>query len=68
MSRLEADVDVTAQEYVHIRGFCDLGKALGAGRALQLAFEGSAGIVVYAFLATTGSAGNIEVGGLKMSW
>jgi hypothetical protein len=40
MSRLEVDADVTAQEYVHIHGFCDLGKALGASRALQLAFEG----------------------------
>ena len=40
MSRLEVDATVTAQEYVHIHGFCDLGKALGASRALQLAFEG----------------------------
>jgi hypothetical protein len=40
MSRLEVDTDVTAQELVHIHGFCDLGKALGASRALQLAFEG----------------------------
>jgi hypothetical protein len=40
MSRLEVDVDVTAQEYVHVHGFCDLGRALGASRALQLAFEG----------------------------
>jgi hypothetical protein len=40
MSRLEVDATVTAQEYVHIHGFCDLGKALGASRALQLALEG----------------------------
>jgi hypothetical protein len=40
MSRLEIDATVTAQEYVHIHGFCDLGKALGASRAVQLAFEG----------------------------
>ena len=40
MSRLEVDATVTAQEYVHIHGFCGLGKALGASRALQLAFEG----------------------------
>lgn len=40
MSRLEVEATVTAQEYVHIHGFCDLGKALGASRALQLALEG----------------------------
>jgi hypothetical protein len=40
MSRLEVDATVTAQEYVHIHGFCDLGKALGVSRALQLALEG----------------------------
>jgi hypothetical protein len=40
MSRLEVEATVTAQEFVHIHGFCDLGKALGASRALQLALEG----------------------------
>src|SRR6202012_2840450 len=40
LSRLEIDGNVTAQECVHIQGFCDLGNALGASRALQLAFEG----------------------------
>ncbi len=40
MSRLEVDPEVGAQEYVHTRGFSDLGKALAASRALQVAFEG----------------------------
>lgn len=40
MSRLEVDPQVGAQDYVHTRGFSDLGKALAASRALQVAFEG----------------------------
>ncbi len=40
MSRLEVDPEVGAQDYVHTRGFSDLGKALAASRALQVAFEG----------------------------
>ena len=40
MSRLEIEADVGPQEYVHAQGFTDLGKALAASRALQLAFEG----------------------------
>jgi hypothetical protein len=40
MSRLAVDPEVGAQEYVHTRGFSDLGKALAASRALQVAFEG----------------------------
>jgi hypothetical protein len=53
MSRLEVDANVTAQEYVHIHGFCDLGKALGASRALQLAFEG--------FCSTVPNGANVSV-------
>ncbi|HET6218789.1 MAG TPA: hypothetical protein VFE27_17335 [Acidobacteriaceae bacterium] len=40
MSRLEVDAEINAQEYVHTQGFDDLGKALAASRALQVAFEG----------------------------
>jgi hypothetical protein len=40
MSRLDIEAEVGAQEYVHAQGFTDLGKALAASRALQLAFEG----------------------------
>jgi hypothetical protein len=40
MSRLDIEAEVGAQEYVHAQGFADLGKALAASRALQLAFEG----------------------------
>jgi hypothetical protein len=40
MSRLDVEAEVGAQEYVHAQGFADLGRALAASRALQLAFEG----------------------------
>ncbi len=40
MSRLEVDAEINAQEYVLTQGFDDLGKALAASRALQVAFEG----------------------------
>jgi hypothetical protein len=40
LSRLDIEAEVGAQEYVHARGFNELGKALAASRALQLAFEG----------------------------
>jgi hypothetical protein len=40
MSRLDIEAEVGAQEYVHAQGFADLGKALAASRALQVAFEG----------------------------
>ncbi len=40
MSRLEVDPEMGANGYVHTRGFSDLGKALAASRALQMAFEG----------------------------
>ena len=40
MSRLEVEAEINAQESVHSRGFGDLGRALAASRALQLAFEG----------------------------
>ena len=40
MSRLEVDPEMGANDYVHTRGFSDLGKALAASRALQMAFEG----------------------------
>jgi hypothetical protein len=40
MSRLEMEAEVNAHESVHTRGFGDLGRALAASRALQLAFEG----------------------------
>jgi hypothetical protein len=40
MSRLEVEAEINAHEYVHTRGFGDLGRALAASRALQLAFEG----------------------------
>ena len=40
MSRLDIEAEVGAQEYVHAQGFADLGKALAASRALQVAFKG----------------------------
>jgi hypothetical protein len=40
MSRLDVDADLNAHEYMQTQGFGDLGKALGASRALQVAFEG----------------------------
>jgi tetratricopeptide (TPR) repeat protein len=40
MSRLDVDADLNAHEYVQTQGFGDLGKALAASRALQVAFEG----------------------------
>jgi hypothetical protein len=40
MSRLDIEAEVGAHEYVHAQGFADLGKALAASRALQVAFEG----------------------------
>ena len=40
MSRLEVEAEINAHEYVHTRGFGDLGRALAASRALQVAFEG----------------------------
>jgi tetratricopeptide (TPR) repeat protein len=45
MSRLEVDAEINAHEYVHTQGFDDLGRALAASRALQLAFEGFRGVV-----------------------
>ncbi|HTZ60107.1 MAG TPA: hypothetical protein VMB49_18485 [Acidobacteriaceae bacterium] len=39
-SRLDVDADLNAPEYVQTQGFADLGKALAASRALQVAFEG----------------------------
>jgi len=40
MSRLEVEAEINAQEYVHTQGFDDLGRALAASRAMQVAFEG----------------------------
>ena len=40
MSRLEVEAEITAHEYVHTQGFDDLGRALAASRAMQVAFEG----------------------------
>jgi hypothetical protein len=40
MSRLEVEAEISAHEYVHTQGFDDLGRALAASRALQVAFEG----------------------------
>jgi hypothetical protein len=45
MSRLEVDAEINAQEYVHTQGFDDLGRALAASRALQIAFEGFRAVV-----------------------
>jgi hypothetical protein len=45
MSRLEVDAEINAHEYVHTQGFDDLGRALAASRALQLAFEGFRAVV-----------------------
>ena len=45
MSRLELEADINAHEYVHARGFGDLGRALAASRALQVAFEGFRAVV-----------------------
>jgi hypothetical protein len=39
-SRLEVEAEISAHEYVHTQGFDDLGRALAASRALQVAFEG----------------------------
>jgi hypothetical protein len=40
MSRLEVEAEINAHEYVHTQGFDDLGRALAASRAMQVAFEG----------------------------
>jgi hypothetical protein len=40
MSRLEVEAELNAHEYVHTQGFDDLGRALAATRAMQVAFEG----------------------------
>jgi hypothetical protein len=40
MSRLAVEAEINAHEYVHTQGFDDLGRALAASRALQVAFEG----------------------------
>jgi len=40
MSRLEVEAEINAQEYVHTQGYDDLGRALAASRAMQVAFEG----------------------------
>ena len=45
MSRLEVEAEINAHEYVHTQGFDDLGRALAASRALQVAFEGFRGVV-----------------------
>ena len=45
MSRLEVEAEINAHEYVHTQGFDDLGRALAASRALQVAFEGFRTIV-----------------------
>ncbi len=45
MSRLEVEPEINAHEYVHTQGFDDLGRALAASRALQVAFEGFRSVV-----------------------
>jgi tetratricopeptide (TPR) repeat protein len=45
MSRLEVEAEINAHEYVHTQGFDDLGRALAASRALQVAFEGFRSVV-----------------------
>jgi hypothetical protein len=40
MSRLQVGTEMHAHEYVHAQGFAELGKALAASRALQVALEG----------------------------
>jgi hypothetical protein len=40
MSRLQVEAEINAHEYVHTQGFDDLGRALAASRAMQVAFEG----------------------------
>jgi tetratricopeptide (TPR) repeat protein len=45
MSRLEVEAEINAHEYVHTQGFDDLGRALAASRALQVAFEGFRAVV-----------------------
>ena len=45
MSRLELEAEINAHEYVHTQGFDDLGRALAASRALQVAFEGFRSVV-----------------------
>ena len=37
LSRLEVEAEINAHEYVHTQGFDDLGRALAASRALQVA-------------------------------
>jgi tetratricopeptide (TPR) repeat protein len=39
-SRLEVEAEINAHEDVHTQGFDDLGRALAASRAMQVAFEG----------------------------
>jgi tetratricopeptide (TPR) repeat protein len=45
LSRLAVEAEINAHEYVHTQGFDDLGRALAASRALQLAFEGFRAVV-----------------------
>jgi hypothetical protein len=45
MSRLAVEAEINAHEYVHTQGFDDLGRALAASRALQVAFEGFRAVV-----------------------
>src|ERR1700759_242884 len=45
MSRLAVEAEINAHEYVHAQGFDDLGRALAASRALQVAFEGFRAVV-----------------------
>jgi hypothetical protein len=45
MSRLAVEAEINAQEYVHTQGFDDLGRALAASRAMQVAFEGFRSVV-----------------------
>lgn len=40
LSKLNAEADLLAPELMHVRGFCDMERALVACRALQVAFEG----------------------------
>jgi hypothetical protein len=44
-SRLAVEAEINAHEYVHTQGFDDLGRALAASRALQVAFEGFRSVV-----------------------
>jgi hypothetical protein len=45
VSRLEVEAEINAHEYVHSQGFDDLGRALAASRAMQVAFEGFRSVV-----------------------